>query len=199
MALLKPRAILLRSTRALQPAATAVAEGGLSRVTDEDIVERTNGSAWQFFANGSTNAAILALALAQQEAIDDAAWTSVAHGSLTFTAQSGTWTVDSGDLAYFKFVKVGTRVFLKGAITGSSTSATPTELRVTVPGVTFAGNDSFGFTVYTQDGFGTQDCGQSICRVSSGLLVFKPRVGGTWNTVTNQTGVIWNLVGECAA
>jgi len=65
--------------------------------------------------------------------------------------------------------------------------------------VTFSGNDSFGFTVYTQDAFATQDCGQSICRTSSGLLVFKPRTGGTWATVTDLTGVIWNLVGECSA
>jgi len=175
----KPRLILQRGTTAAKPAATTVDIGTLYWDTTLAVWSRSNGTTWDTI-------------------IDDGDWTSVAHGSLTFTAQSGSWTVDSGDLAYFKFKKEGAKVSLKGAITGSSVSATPTELRVTVPGITFAGNDSFGFTVYTGDGFTTQDTGQSICRVSSGLLVFKPRTGGTWGTTTNQTGVIWNLVGECA-
>lgn len=125
-------------------------------------------------------------------------WISIPHGSITFTAATGTWTVASGDLAYCKYKKEGSHVFLKGAIVTSSVSATPTELRMTIPGVTFAGNDSFGFTVLSQDGFATQDTGQAIARVASGLLVFKPRTGVNWITTANLTAVIWNLVAECA-
>lgn len=184
MAFVKPRAILQRGTRAAQPAATAVAVGTLYFCTDvaDDSVQRSNGTTWDTVI-----------------AATGAGWTSVAHGSLTFSAATGTWTVASGDLAYFKFKKEGSHVFLKGAIITSSVSATPTELRVTVPGVTFTGNDSFGFTVLSQDGFATQDTGQSICRTSSGLLVFKPRAGGNWLTTADLTAVIWNLVGECSA
>jgi hypothetical protein len=39
--------VVLRSTRALQPAATAVPIGALSYVTDEGVLERSNGTGWQ--------------------------------------------------------------------------------------------------------------------------------------------------------
>ncbi len=39
--------VILRSTRALQPAATTVATGTLYYVTDENTLERSSGSAWE--------------------------------------------------------------------------------------------------------------------------------------------------------
>jgi hypothetical protein len=46
----KPRAILQRGTRANQPAAADVAEGTLYDVTDEELVERSTGAAWEYYA-----------------------------------------------------------------------------------------------------------------------------------------------------
>lgn len=46
-----PSSILQSGTRASQPAATAVAAGTLYEVTDESVVERSNGSAWATYAN----------------------------------------------------------------------------------------------------------------------------------------------------
>jgi hypothetical protein len=47
MAFEKPREILQRNTRANQPAATAVAAGTFYFVTDELVMERSSGSAWE--------------------------------------------------------------------------------------------------------------------------------------------------------
>jgi hypothetical protein len=55
MAFTKPRLILQRGTRSAQPDAAdpLVAEGTLYAVTDESVVERSNGSAWEsFIASG---------------------------------------------------------------------------------------------------------------------------------------------------
>lgn len=51
-----PSALLMRSTRALQPAATAVVAGTLYFVTDEGVLERSSGTAWQSYSG--TNVAV---------------------------------------------------------------------------------------------------------------------------------------------
>lgn len=165
-----------------------------------DSIDAT--AVWQRVAAGPANSYLRmvgGLPAWDPDPIAAIVWTSVAFADCTFSAQSGLWTVASGDLAYYKYAKVGKLLFIKGAIITSTVTATPTELRITAPpGITFSGNDSFGFTVYSQDGFVTQDCGQSIARSASNLLVFKPRVGGTWATTADLTAVIWNLVVEVA-
>ena len=45
------RDVILRGTRAAQPAATAVDFGVLYYVTDEAVTERSNGSAWETFSD----------------------------------------------------------------------------------------------------------------------------------------------------
>lgn len=42
--------VILRGTRALQPAVSAVASGTIYFVTDENVIERSNGSAWQSYS-----------------------------------------------------------------------------------------------------------------------------------------------------
>jgi hypothetical protein len=136
--------------------------------------------------------------------LDHVEWRDMAYADLTFTANNGaTWTVDSGDLAYYKYARVGMKGFVKGAIINTDvTVAGPTELRLTAPtGWTFGTNDSFGFNVYTDaTGFATQDTGQSISRVSTNLLTMKKRDGTAWTiTAGDNTGVIWNMVCELVA
>jgi hypothetical protein len=45
-----PSSIIYRDTRANQPAATAVAAGTIYFVTDETVLERSNGAAWQSYS-----------------------------------------------------------------------------------------------------------------------------------------------------
>ena len=53
MAFVKPRQILLRGTRAAQPTAATVAEGSLYAVTDEGLVEQSDGVAtWTLWVDG---------------------------------------------------------------------------------------------------------------------------------------------------
>ena len=46
--------VILRSTRALQPAATDVPEGTWYYVTDESVTERSNGATWQDCTDGGS-------------------------------------------------------------------------------------------------------------------------------------------------
>jgi hypothetical protein len=47
-----PESILMRGTRAAQPAATTLARGVLYYVTDESVTEQTNGTIWVTYADG---------------------------------------------------------------------------------------------------------------------------------------------------
>jgi hypothetical protein len=49
----KPRAILVEGTRAAQPLATAIAQGALYYVTDEHVIEQSNGTTWDSWAVGT--------------------------------------------------------------------------------------------------------------------------------------------------
>jgi len=50
--------------------------------------------------------------------------------------------------------------------------------------------------VVTDNGFATQDIGQSISRASGNFLEFKKRDSANWAVVTNGAAVIFNLVCE---
>jgi hypothetical protein len=125
-------------------------------------------------------------------------WTSVPHANLVFSASgSMIWTVDAADVAYFKYLRIGKVVFIKGSIVATTISGTPSSgLRVAVPGLTFGPVDSFGMAVVTDNGFATQDIGQSISRASGNFLEFKKRDSANWAVVTNGAAVIFNLVCE---
>lgn len=61
-------------------------------------------------------------------------WEDVSHGSLTFGASAGTWTVASGDLTSFKFGRWNDFIIVEFVIVDSSTSAgMGTTLTITVP------------------------------------------------------------------
>lgn len=47
--------VIVRGTRASQPAATTVAVGTLYYVTDESVTERSNGTIWETFSDGGTS------------------------------------------------------------------------------------------------------------------------------------------------
>lgn len=51
---MKLEEVILRDTRTNQPAADASNNGWLYYVTDEGVLERSNGSAWETYAQGNT-------------------------------------------------------------------------------------------------------------------------------------------------
>jgi hypothetical protein len=51
---MKLQDVILRDTRANQPAAASSNEGWLYYVTDEDVLERSSGSAWEQYAPNAT-------------------------------------------------------------------------------------------------------------------------------------------------
>jgi hypothetical protein len=88
--------VIRRDTRANQPAATTVAAGTLYYVTDESLIERSTGSAWESFSSTAT--------------LSDGD-----KGDITVSASGATWTIDSGAVSVAKLAtgaKTGTIVVI---------------------------------------------------------------------------------------
>jgi hypothetical protein len=77
--------VIQRDTRANQPAATTVPDGTLYFVTDEDVIERSNGTAWQTFSATVVGGDVVGPA----SAVDDRI--------ATFDGATGKLIQDSGD------------------------------------------------------------------------------------------------------
>jgi hypothetical protein len=61
-------------------------------------------------------------------------WITVAHNAANFTADSGNWTVDSGDQTTYAYALSGDSMTVAVVLSGTDVSATPSELRVAIPG-----------------------------------------------------------------
>jgi hypothetical protein len=61
------------------------------------------------------------------------AWTDVAHNAANFTSGSGSWTVPAGSQQTYRYWIVGKTMFLAFYSNSTTTSGTPTSLRVAVP------------------------------------------------------------------
>jgi hypothetical protein len=83
--------VILRGTRGAQPAAGDVSTGSLYCVTDEAVVERSNGSAWQAFSPG----ALLAYTSYNPGTATTTSTTSTTGADVDATNLSVTFTVPS--------------------------------------------------------------------------------------------------------
>lgn len=69
-------------------------------------------------------------------------WTTPTFSAGNFTASSGNWTVDSGDVTTYEYMRVGKTLTLIFSIVTTDVSATPTELRIAIPGSYVAAKDA---------------------------------------------------------
>jgi hypothetical protein len=127
----KARKLTRRDTRANQPAATAVAEGTLYYVTDERLLERSTGSAWENVSaltasgqlafpatqNASTNANTL-------DDYEEGTWTPGIGGNGGESGQ--TYSIQTG-----RYVKVGKMVVAWGRVTLSNKGTLTSFIEIT--------------------------------------------------------------------
>lgn len=124
---------------------------------------------------------------------DAADWTTVSYTSTDFTASSGTWTVASGDLLYFKYKLLGPHVMVVAwSIYQSSVSATPTTLRILIPAGKTVATGNLIPCIGMDNGVGLTNCSASA--LAGGTIIsLYPTVaalyglGGTWSTSTDNT------------
>jgi hypothetical protein len=127
---------------------------------------------------------------------DQGAWITPAYAGGDYTAATGTWTVDSGDVIEMKYWLKGRTLFMKLWVLTTSVSATPTELRRAIPGgFTVAGNDTLTMAQVSNAGGGA-----AVGYVAVGAtLYFTSTIGGGgWAVATNNTSVNCKVYCEVA-
>jgi hypothetical protein len=120
---------------------------------------------------------------------EQGAWINPAYAGGDYTAATGTWTVDSGDVLQMRYWLKGRTLFVECWLLTTSVSATPTELRRTIPGGCTQGP---GNATVTPIQIGNAGGGAAVgmAAANGANLVFTSSIGGAgWATATNNTSV----------
>ena len=115
-------------------------------------------------------------------------WQDVPYDANNFTAPTGSWTVESGDVVTYRYMLIGETMFLSLILNGTTVGGTPAHLRVAVPG---------GFTIAKQTQAaarcydnGTETVGFLNAAPADATFVKFFRGGfSNWATSTNATTV----------
>lgn len=124
---------------------------------------------------------------------------TVAHAGGDYTASSGTWTVEAGDLLGFRYIQRGKFVTFIVNIDNSSTSATPAELRIALPnsftGIAF---QQFHAAGRIFDNGGGHQGGVVALDASGTTLNVRRGDDSNFAVATNNTDVMGNWTFEVA-
>lgn len=173
----------------LRYSVTAVTDGGLLETWRDTIAGWSGGG--QASAVGGPG---VVTSLGPQPS-----YTAHAYGDFTFSVNSGSVTVASGDFTACRSKKDGKDLHIKGTLVTMTTTGSPTAIRMTLPpGYTAAGTDSMGKIKWTEDGFSTQYAGDCFARVSGNYLEFKKSDGSAFAAVTNLLGIVFDIHVEIA-
>jgi len=115
-------------------------------------------------------------------------WIARAHNGTDFTASAGTWTVDAGDLTFFRYKVSGRQIFMHLEVIASDVSNAGTTLRVLIPGGFTTAIASTG-THYTRvtDAGGTAVVGTTQVGVAAtNLVTLFATVGGGGFSATSS-------------
>src|SRR5262249_26037279 len=117
-------------------------------------------------------------------------WTAVSFASGNFTASSGNWTLTSGDQLLFRYMLIGKTLFIKFRLDTTTVSATPTNLRITLPGGFTVAQDGFaGGLVYNDNGAGWNGGGHIYTTSGQTYVELYKSDLSNWATATDTTYV----------
>lgn len=119
------------------------------------------------------------------------AWTDVAFNAANFTASTGNWTLTSPDQVQYRWMRIGTTLYLKFRFDTTSVSATPNALRLTLPNGLTASKDGFeGNLIYNDNAAAWDGGGHVYATAGLTYIEFRRRDIVAWATAVNTT-YIW--------
>jgi hypothetical protein len=162
----KTRGIHQTGTRAAQPLATAVLEGTLYWVTDEYVLERSNGSAW--------------VSISQIGEVTNIAFDA---GDFTGNTGAGSWVVASGDVQTFSYVRLGNVVLVSIALNTTTTASSPTQLLVEIPFTAAVSTEIIGRQYNATVG---HSIAHFVIAAASNQIAIRFIDGAAWPNLTND-------------
>ena len=122
-------------------------------------------------------------------------WTSPAFSAGDYTASTGNWTVDSGDVTTFAYILVGKMMTIMFQIQDTDVSATPSNLIRVIPGGFTATKTARNTFVY-QDAGGANTVG--LVSITGGTTSINfAKLSGNWSTTAaDNTAVLGQITFE---
>jgi hypothetical protein len=148
--------------------------------------------------NGITHSLFLAsnkFVASDGRAVGDGIWTTPAYNAANFTASSGTWTVDSGDVGTLAYTITGAKMMtVVFIIQGTDVSATPGTLIMTIPGGYVAGSYSTRNLIQVADA-GTVGTGSmGVAALGTSIVFYRNTSGANWTaTSSDNTDVLGEI------
>lgn len=115
----------------------------------------------------------------------------VTFASGNYTASTGNWTLTSPDQEAFSYSLVGKTMYLVIVIDFSTVSATPTELRMAIPGG-FTASSYNVWTITYSDAGGAVAHGRAYVNPGDSTIKFLKIGAANWSTSTDTTAVSLN-------
>lgn len=115
-------------------------------------------------------------------------WTSIAYSAGIFTSNTGTWTVDSGDVATLAYTFIGKTAVIIFNIQSSSVGGVGSDLMITLPFTSSSTHGTVANSIsYSENA--TFDSGYAVITAGSTLLRLRKINNGNWGVTANATSV----------
>lgn len=116
-------------------------------------------------------------------ATGDGNWTSPAYSGASFTAATGTWTVDAVDVTTLAYSYRGKTMLVAWTIAGTDVSAAATSLRIAIPDGKTAAKTMYTNCVISDAGAATTACEANV--TAAGTTISIAKIGGAAFTITS--------------
>ena len=126
-------------------------------------------------------------------------WTAVSFTAGDYTASAGTWTLTAPDMVLFKYMLVGTTMWIRFAFATTSVSAAPGFLKFKIPGGFTAKDAETDCTLtYNDNGAGFVTAGNVLTIAGDTNIWLQPAAlgVGAWTASANLTEVRGHIVFE---
>ena len=131
--------------------ATAVPADGNVVITGNTRVASSFGADFTF-SGGSYTTASKALWRISDDQLVTSEWTTPAFSAGNFTSDSGSWTVESGDVATYKYKIIDKMMFLVWEIRTTDVTGTPAQLRIAIPASKVSVNSEYAYAFSLDNG-----------------------------------------------
>lgn len=124
-------------------------------------------------------------------------WKKVEYSAGDFTAASGVWAVDSGDVKEMEFLVIDDVMFFHASIQNTTLSLDTSDLRVKIPGGYLAqsGTDARGSLTYNQGAVTAADVGTAAVNaaVAQTSILLARRTGNDWEGASPTVDVYFAI------
>lgn len=146
------------------------------------------GATQTFQGNVSGNAATVTNLTVTSATEVGQGWTTPSFDAANFTGDSGSWTVEAGDVITYAYMITGKMMTVAFYLSTTTVATTPTSLQIKIPASKTSPKYMFGTYTYLDNG-GAITVGHCYVIAANTVIRLNLINDGTWAAATNTTQV----------